>query len=369
MKDRDMLKSVCETFVNLNELVDITPYGDGHINSTYRVRLQNQERKYSLIIQQINNTIFTDVTGLMANIQGVTKYLNKMPLKEGSQVLELIPTKDGAPFYTHTSTKESEKTYWRAYTFVEGATGHTFTEDISKLYEAGRAFGYFQVLLKDYPVQELYETIPNFHNTPYRFKRFKEVLAADTLGRARECTAEITFLLEREEVMQKITNGIQSGEIPLRVTHNDTKLNNVLIDDATGLGRVVIDLDTVMPGSALYDFGDAIRSCGSTVAEDESDLSKLALDLPRFKSFTKGFLEELGSYLRPKEIELFPYGAIIMTLECGMRFLTDYLEGDVYFRVHKDGHNLIRAKNQFAFVREMEKNLSKMEAVVQSSIS
>ncbi len=364
MKDRDMLKSVCETFVNLNELVDITPYGDGHINATYRVQLRSDSGAYSLILQKINHTIFSQVPELMANIQGVTEYLKKMPLQEGSEVLELHYTLNGNPYYKH-----SDGTYWRAYKFIEDATGYTFTEDLSKLYEAGKAFGYFQVLLREYPVEQLSETIPNFHNTPHRFKRFQEILQQDPMGRAESCREQIDFVLQREQSMNFITDGICSGEVPLRVTHNDTKLNNVLIDNRSGRARAVIDLDTVMPGSALYDFGDAIRSCGSTVAEDEEDLSKLSLDIPRFQAFTQGFLEQLGPYLTDREIQLFPYGAITMTLECGMRFLTDYLEGDIYFRTHKKNHNLIRAKNQFAFVLEMEKNFSQMEAIVKNYIS
>ncbi len=356
MEELDKIKEISGNFFEPSDIVKIEPYGDGHINSTYKVTLLDNVHG---ILQQVNHTIFTDVAGLMENIEGVTAYLNTKPLQSGSEVLKLLYTHSGESFYTHT-----DGTYWRVYDFIEGATGHTFTEDVSKLYQAGRAFGYFQVLLRDYPVDKLHETIPNFHNTPKRLERFKEVLESDSLGRAQSCQKEIDFVLAHQSVMAKITDAIAEGSVPLRVTHNDTKLNNVLIDDKSGLGRTVIDLDTIMPGSALYDFGDAIRSCGSTVAEDSEDLSNLELDIPRFEAFTKGFLEDLGPYLTQKELELFPYGAIIMTLECGMRFLTDYLEGDVYFKVHKDGHNLIRAKNQFAFVAKMEENLQEMESIV-----
>ncbi len=356
MEELDKIKEISGQFFEPSSIVEIEPYGDGHINSTYRVTLSGNVHG---ILQQINHTIFTNVDGLMENIEGVTEFLNTKPLQSGSEVLKLLYTHNGKSYYTHT-----DGTYWRVYDFVEGATGHTFTEDVSKLYQAGRAFGYFQVLLRDYPVDKLHETIPNFHNTPKRFERFKQVLESDSKGRASSCQKEIDFVLAHQAVMTKITDAIADGSVPLRVTHNDTKLNNVLIDDKTGLGRTVIDLDTIMPGSALYDFGDAIRSCGSTIAEDSEDLDNLELDIPRFEAFTKGFLEDLGSYLTKKELELFPYGAIIMTLECGMRFLTDYLEGDVYFKIHKDDHNLIRAKNQFAFVAKMEEHLQEMESIV-----
>ncbi len=359
------LEVVCSQFEFEGMLKSIAPYGDGHINDTYKVVYEVDNEPISYILQRVNHEIFTETENLMLNIENVTLYLkdmvNESEMDHEYQVLELIRTLDDNCFL-----KTKEGNYYRAYVFVENATGHTFTNDNSLLYSAGKAFGEFQLLLKDYPVIKLHETIKDFHNTPVRYENLVGAISDDLLSRAAECKDAIDFAMKRKTFTTVITDQLENGEIPIRVTHNDTKLNNVLIDNDTSLGKCVIDLDTVMPGSALYDFGDAIRSCGSTVAEDEDNLDLLEFDIERFQSYTKGFLEVLSQTLTPKELYHLADSAILMTFECGMRFLTDHLQGDKYFKVHKVNHNLIRARNQFRFVEVMEANRDKMITIVNS---
>ncbi len=363
MTQHDNLKDVCHHFQFGGNYKSAKPYGDGHINDTYKVTyVDSYDEPTHYILQRVNHIIFKNTTGLMENIQNVTSYLCDMITEEeqvdGYEVLTLIKTTEDKGFYI-----DSQGNYWRSYVFVEEATGHTFAKEPTMLYEAGKAFGQFQKMLEGYPVESLHETIKNFHNTKQRFETFLQVLDKDPHKRSVDCQEQIDFVLSHKAIASTIVDALENGEIPFRVTHNDTKINNVLLDDQSGYGRCVIDLDTVMPGSALYDYGDAIRSCGSSAAEDEENLDLLHLDFERFEAYTKGYLESIGSSLTDKEYELLPLGAIIMTLECGIRFLTDYLDGDHYFKVHKDKHNLIRAKNQFKFVSEMEKSLDKMKQV------
>ena len=357
---------ICKQFQWNGEFDSIRPYGDGHINDTYLVTMQDGDQSLPYILQRVNHEIFKATEQLMENIEKVTGYLvdyiKEHPLPN-YEVLTLVPTHIGQSYY-----KDAEGNYWRSYEFVHNATGHLFAENATMLYEAGRAFGLFQYMLKDYPAETLHETIKDFHNTQQRFENFKTVLAQDSKNRAKECRESIDFTLQHQEITTLILSEMASGNIPTRVTHNDTKINNVLLDDASGKGRCVIDLDTVMPGSALYDFGDAIRSCGSTLEEDATNLEDMDVDLERFEAYTKGYLEIMKDELTAKELELLPMSAIIMTFECGMRFLTDHLDGDKYFKVHKDNHNLIRAKNQYAFVKKMEEKLPLMEAIVKKYI-
>lgn len=358
------LNKICEEFKFEGVLTECSPYGEGHINDTFLVVCEDKyEEKIRYILQRVNHLIFKETEQLMSNIENITFYLSDMvrevEIEEGYEVLKLIKTKKDSSFY-----KDVDGNYWRAYVFIENATGHTFAKDNTMLYSAGKAFGQFQLMLKDYPVDSLFETIKGFHHTSNRYKSFLEVLEKDVHLRSKFCLDDIQFVKDHKPITTMILEALEQGEIPYRVTHNDTKLNNVLIDNDSGIGRCVIDLDTVMPGSALYDFGDAIRSCGSTVAEDEENLELLKFDTARFDAYSNGFLEVLNHELTKKEIELLPYSAIIMTFECGMRFLTDFLDGDNYFKVHKENHNLIRAKNQFKFVKEMENNLEVMIDIV-----
>ncbi|WP_240840686.1 phosphotransferase enzyme family protein [Acidaminobacter sp. JC074] len=360
---RTDIKEICSKFSFEGHFKSAVAYGDGHINDTYKVTyLDEFENENIYILQRVNHTIFTETEVLMENIEVVTSYLSdivKDEMQDDYQVLTLVRTLDNQAYF-----KSELGEFFRAYIFVKDSIGYTFTENVDLLYEAGKAFGEFQKLLKDFPADRLGETIKDFHHTPIRYEKFEKIVKDNPEGLNQSCLDEIKFVRERVGILSLITDGLASKAIPLRVTHNDTKLNNVLMDVETHKGLCVIDLDTVMPGSALYDFGDAIRSCGSTVAEDEEDLDKLDFNMERFEAFSKGFLSVLKDDFTSREIELLPMAAILMTLECGIRFITDYLEGDVYFKVHKEKHNLIRAKNQFRFVEVMEERLEAMQSVV-----
>ncbi len=345
------------------ELLEAPSYGSGHINDTYAPRLRLSDgREIRYILQRINTGIFQDPKGLMENIAGVTSYLKGILAANGGdplrETLTLIPTKDDQPFY-----QAPDGSCWRMYLFVEDTISYDLVEKPEDFYISAKAFGRFQMLLAGYPAATLHETILNFHNTVSRFENLKKAIAADPLGRAKEVQPEIEFALARETDTHVLVDLQAKGEIPLRVTHNDTKLNNVLIDPSNG--RVcVIDLDTVMPGLAHYDFGDSIRFGASTALEDEQDLSKVSMDLNLFDIYTKGFLEEAGAVLSPLEKELLPMGAKLMPYECGIRFLTDYLEGDTYFRTHRPGQNLDRTRTQFKLVADMEAKWDAMAAII-----
>lgn len=329
-------------------------YGSGHINDTYLVELQKPDGSPDrVIMQRMNNSIFKEPEQLMENILGVTSFLRERIIENGGnpdrETLNVIPTKEEKSFFI-----DSEGNYWRSYIFIEDAKGYDQAESIDDFYESAVAFGNFQRLLADYPAETLHETIKGFHDTKARFEVFKKAVDDDVCGRAASVRDEINFYLEREDVANVFGDLLAKGEIPLRVTHNDTKLNNVMIDDATRKGICVIDLDTVMPGLAMNDFGDSIRFGASTAAEDEKDLGKVWCDMELFAAYTKGFIEGCGGKLTAKEIELLPMGAKVMTYECGMRFLTDYLQGDVYFRTHREGHNLDRTRTHIKLIQDME---------------
>lgn len=339
------------------------PYGSGHINDTFLVKTKADDGEHAYILQRMNHEIFKKPFELIENISGVTKHLRKKIEEKGGDVtretLNLIPVKKGGVCY-----EDSIGCYWRLYDFIAGATCFDLVEKPEHFYQSGAAFGAFQNLLADYPASTLHETIVAFHNTEKRFETFKQAVKDDVCGRAASVKAEIDFVLAREEDTKVCNKLIAAGELPIRVTHNDTKLNNVMIDDKTGKGLCVLDLDTVMPGLSMNDFGDSIRFGASTAKEDEQDLDKVWMDINLFDVYTKGFMSECGKALTEKEIEMLPFGAKIMTFECGMRFLTDYLQGDVYFKTHRDGHNLDRCRTQFKLVADMEKKWDEMAAVV-----
>ena len=341
------------------------PFGCGHINSTFAVYFSRETKPpVRYILQAINTSIFKDPYGLMENIEGVTSHLRKKLIEQGKDpsrgTLTVIPTKSGSSLF-----KDSEGVYWRSYTFIEDATCYQTVSSPEIFKNAAKAFGHFQKLLADYPADTLHEIIPNFHNTPSRYEDFKAAIKADKKGRAKNVQQEIEFYLERETDGKTVVDAINAGKLPLRVTHNDTKLNNIMMDNTTNEGICVIDLDTVMPGSVLYDFGDSIRFGASTAAEDEQDISKVSCDLHLFEVYVKGFLEGCGGALTDLEVEMLPMGAILMTFECGMRFLADHLEGDHYFRIHRENQNLDRARTQFKLVWDMEQKLSEMKAIVE----
>ena len=334
--------------------VSCEPYGCGHINVTY-LAVMESSRRY--ILQKINNNTFRDVAGLMENITAVTEFL-RTKTDDPRSVLTLVKTHDSAS-YLH-----AQDAYWRVYDFVEGTICLQLSETDEDFYQSAVGFGTFQQLLTDFPAAKLHETIPNFHNTPDRYRALLETLERDPMHRAAQVQPEIEFALARQAEMSAIQNALTAGELPLRVTHNDTKLNNVLLDAATRQALCVIDLDTVMPGSSLYDFGDSIRFGAATAAEDEKDLSKMEMSLDRFRVFTRGYVRACPG-LTAKELELLPMGAKTMTMECGVRFLTDYLDGDHYFAVHREGQNLDRCRTQFKLVADMEKKWDEMRKIVE----
>lgn len=347
----------------LGEVSGLQPYGSGHINDTFAVNAQKGGAPCRYILQRINTKVFTNPERLMQNILGVTEYLKARIRERGGdpdrETLTVIRTNDGAPLF-----RDGDGGCWRCYLFVEDTVSYDLVQRPEDFYCSAVSFGFFQRQLADYPAQTLFESIPDFHNTPNRLRLFKEALAADPLGRAKAAGPEADFVLAHGEDTRFLYDLQKSGALPLRVTHNDTKLNNILIDKATGKGICVIDLDTVMPGLVHYDYGDSIRFGASTALEDETDLCKVEMDLNLFDVYTKGFLEEAGEALTAREKETLPMGAKLMTLECGIRFLTDHLLGDSYFKIHRPGHNLDRCRTQFKLVADMEAKWGEMAAIV-----
>ncbi len=352
------LQKVIAAFDFEGTVLEAKSFGGGHINDT--VLLTTDKSKY--ILQRMNPAILKEPQKVMENVFGVTEYLREQIAKRGGnpdlETLTFIKTKEGELFYN------GEEGPWRSYRFQDTLIALNACRTPKDFYESGRAFGRFQTLLRDYPADTLYEIIPNFHNTPDRMRQLKEAIANNAAGRLDSVKEEVAFALEREESAKIVMDLQAAGVLPLRVTHNDTKLNNVLLDPETGAGTCVIDLDTVMPGMAIFDFGDSIRFGASTAAEDEKDLSKVQLDLDLFDAYTKGFLEGCENVLTPAERDLLPTGAWMMTFECGIRFLADYLNGDVYFKTAYPEHNLDRAHTQFKLIQEMEEKQDQMQAIV-----
>jgi hypothetical protein len=346
------------------EFNSVEPLECGNINDTYIVVCKGgSESVFRYILQKINHNVFKEPENLMKNVIAVTGHIRKKVIDQcgdsSRETLNFISVRDGGFVY-----KCSCGNYWRAYSYIDGVKTYQIVEDPLHFHNAGRAFGKFQRLLSDFPAEELYETIPDFHNTPKRYKTFLKAVEEDAAGRVKEVKQEIMFVKKRARFLSLLANFIERGDIPLRVTHNDTKFNNVLIDDKTGEGICVIDLDTVMPGSSLYDFGDSIRSGANTAGEEELDLSRVTMDLGLFDQFTRGFLEYTHDFLTPHEIEYLPFSANLITIELGMRFLTDYINGDVYFKTSRPDQNLHRARVQFKLVEDMEAKYNKMKAIV-----
>ena len=339
-------------------------YGNGHINDTFLVTLKKKDGTMKrVILQRMNKNIFTKPEELIENIEGVTSFLRKKIVENGGnperETLNIIPVEDGFSYYV-----DNQGEYWRCYKFIEDATSYEQVESPEDFYQSAVAFGNFQKLLAEYPAETLHETIPGFHDTKARFQVFLKAVEEDVCGRAASVQKEIQFVRDHEEVANVFGDMLARGELPLRVTHNDTKLNNIMIDHETRKGICVIDLDTVMPGLAMNDFGDSIRFGASTAVEDEPDLEKVWCDMELFESYAKGFIEGCGGKLTAREIELLPMGAKVMTFECGMRFLTDYLQGDTYFKIHREHHNLDRCRTQFKLVADMEKKWETMNQIV-----
>lgn len=331
----------------------VEPYGNGHINQTYLVTADCGR----YILQRINDSIFTDVDGLMHNIHAVTEYLASSD-PDPRHVLRIVPARDGGAYV------RNEKGCWRLYNFIENSLCLEKVETAQDFETSAFAFGDFQRRLKQFPASTLTETIARFHDTPDRYRIFREALANDPLGRAKDVQPEIEFALAREKDAGIMMGMLKKGELPLRVTHNDTKLNNVLLDAETRQPLCVIDLDTVMPGLAGNDFGDSIRFGATTGAEDERDLSKVNFSMPFYEAYARGFLRGCGADLTSAELQTLPMGAKLMTLECGVRFLTDHILGDTYFRIHRENHNLDRCRTQFKLVQDMEGRMDDMLQVI-----
>lgn len=335
----------------------IEEYGNGHINDTYLTSTGNH------ILQRINTAIFKDPQRLMDNIEKVTEFLRKKIVAEGGnpdrETLTVIKTLDGKNFYRY-----DDEHYFRVYKFIKDTITIENSKNPADLFAAGKGFGHFQKLLDDFPVESLYETIEDFHNTPKRVEALKTAIVENRAGRASLVQGEIEFALENASFADKVVSQISNGSIPLRVTHNDTKINNILFDKDTRQAVCVIDLDTVMPGSALYDFGDALRIGASTAAEDETDLDKVFFNESAFEGFAKGYFSEMKDSLTESEIALLPFSAKLLTYECGIRFLTDYLNGDTYFKIHHEHHNIERARNQFKLVSDISKKEDRLSAII-----
>lgn len=357
-------KQAAEAFVFEGKFLKVEPYGNGHINDTFRLIYDVDGANSYVILQRMNRNVFPKPVEVMENIAGVTAFLKNKIEKNGGdasrETLTVLPTKEGLFYHV-----DAQGEYWRAYVFITDTVCYDRAESEVLFYESAYAFGNFQNMLADYPAETLHETIVNFHNTKVRFAAFKKAVEEDVMGRAASVQKEIDFVLEREADANFFSELLEKGELPLRVTHNDTKLNNVLMDAKTGKGLCVIDLDTVMPGLAMNDFGDSIRSGASTGDEDEKDLSKVSCDMKLFDTYAKGFIEGCGGKLTAKEISLLPMGAKIMTYECGLRFLMDYLQGDVYFKIHRPEHNLDRCRTQFKLVADMEAKWDIMKEIVE----
>lgn len=357
------LREVVGQFQTKGEMVSCEPYGHGHINDTYLVVTTGTKGPVRYILQRMNTAIFTDPVRLMENIVGVTRYLTEKIKARGGdpdrETLQVIPTVADQSFYT-----DVKNNAYRMFLFIEDAGSYDTVKSAEDFYESAVAFGNFQALLADYPAATLHETIPDFHNTRKRYENFEAAVAADVNDRCRLVAPEIAFIRARRSETDRLLKLQAAGELPLRVTHNDTKLNNIMIDNQTHKGICVIDLDTVMPGLSLYDFGDAIRFGANTAAEDETDLSLVTLDLELYSRYVAGYMTGCQGRLTANEVRELPWGAKLMTLECGMRFLTDYLEGDHYFKIHREHHNLDRTRTQLALVADMERKWTRMEEVV-----
>ena len=347
--------------------IESRPYGGGHINDTFVAAFSQAGTRVRYIFQRINERIFRNPLVLMENIKRVTEEAQRQLRIAGvpdasRRALTVLSAKDGHPYY-----RDYEGKYWRGYLFIEGARTYDIIKSERQAYEAAKAFGEFQRLLASLPGARLHETIPNFHNTRSRLERLKQAVAADAKGRLAEVKTEWDFIQRREDIVDRLLDLWTKGEIPERVTHNDTKLNNVMIDDATETGVCVVDLDTVMPGLALYDFGDMVRTATSPALEDEPDVSKVRMQMPMFEALVSGYLLSALSFLNEAEIDHLAFSGKLITLEIAIRFLTDYLEGDVYFKIKHPTHNLDRLRTQLALVKSIEDQEEAMKDFVRKA--
>jgi len=358
-----------QPFAILGDFVKAEPYGSGHINDTYASVYEQAGTPVRYIHQRINNHIFADIPALMENIRRVTDHLQEKlaraaVLDRSRRALTLLPGPEGKPYFLDQSGN-----YWRTYLFIEKARTYDRAETSLQAREAARAFGEFQAYLNDLPVEGFHETIPCFHHTRSRYEALLAAIEADPKNLAASVRTEIEWFRSRENLVDIVLDATEAGEIPVRITHNDTKLNNVMLDDGTMEGVCVIDLDTIMPGSALYDFGDLIRTATVTGQEDERDTSLIGMDMACFKALAEGYLSAVGPCLKEREIDLLAFSGLLITSEIGMRFLTDYLEGNRYFKVARAGHNLDRCRVQMALAESIESQMVAMETLVRETFS
>lgn len=346
----------------------VKPFGEGHINETYAVYMPVEDgEELTYILQRVNSNVFKDPAGVMENIFGVTEYLRNVVREEGGdpdrETLFYMKTKDGFNYF-----EDGDGEPWRCAGFIADSVCYQLVEKPEQFYQSASSFGHFLKQLKDYPAEQLHETIPDFHNTVKRFEAFEKALKRDIKNRSVSCKKEIQFVLNRKADCSVLVEQQENGQLPLRVTHNDTKLNNILFDAHTGKGLCIIDLDTIMPGLAANDFGDSIRFGAATAAEDEPNLDLVHFDIHLYEAYVKGYLEETKDVLTEEEVRSLPWGARLMTLECGIRFLTDYLQGDTYFKTAYSNHNLVRARTQFQLVAEMEQQFEQMQHIVEKYV-
>ncbi|MCK5129383.1 MAG: aminoglycoside phosphotransferase family protein [Clostridiales bacterium] len=358
------IKNIAEQFAFEGTFIEARPFGSGHINDTFVAHYKkSDDMMHRYILQRINHEVFKKPEEMMHNIAHITNHLKNKIVGNGGdsyrETLNLIFTREGKNFH-----KCPQENYWRAFVFIEGAKTYEVVADKKHMHSAGCAVGQFHRMLKDFHIQTLHETIEDFHNTQKRYDDFISAVDADDVGRVAHVKDEINFATTRSTDASIISNSIESGDIPISVAHNDTKFNNIMIDNTTGAGLCLIDLDTVMPGSVLFDFGDAIRSGTNTAHECEKDLTKVSFDIGLFEQFTKGFFENAQGTLSPVEIDLLAFSARLITLETGVRFLTDYIQGDIYFKINCNTHNLDRARVQFEMVAQMEKQSQSMQEIV-----
>lgn len=357
------IETIRNIFDIKGEFVEYKQNTNGHVNSTFILKFKENEEIKKYVLQMISTDIFKNPEGLMSNIVGVTNHIRKKNEEMNTPwvdrcTLTFLPTTNGKYYYI-----DENNNCWRVYKFIDDVYTCNVIDNAEVFCNAGKSFGEFQNLLADYDINSLYDTIENFHNTVSRFADFKKAVQENLSGRLHNVKEEVEFAIAREKDTHILVDLIAEGKLPLRVTHNDTKLNNILFDNETDKGICIIDLDTVMPGLSLYDFGDSIRFGANTAAEDEKDVSKVSLDLDLYEAYVKGYLESAKDALTDLEKELLPFGAKLMTYECGIRFLMDYLNGDKYFHTDYDDHNLVRARTQFALVADMEKKMEQMKEI------
>ena len=357
------IETICKVFSLKGDFEGYKQNTNGHVNSTYILKFNDNNETKKYILQMISTDIFKNPDGLMKNIVGVTNHIKQKNIEANTPwadrcTLTFLPAENGKYFYI-----DDKNHCWRVYEYIDDVYTCNTIENENDFYNAGVAFGEFQNLLADYDINSLYDTIENFHNTVSRFADFKKAVDENLSGRLENVKEDVEFALAREKETHILVDLIKDGKLPLRVTHNDTKLNNILFDNTSNKGICIIDLDTVMPGLSLYDFGDSIRFGANTAAEDEKDVSKVSLDLDLYEAYVKGYLSSAKDALTDLEKELLPLGAWMMTYECGIRFLMDYLNGDKYFHIAYDDHNLVRARTQFALVADMEKKMDEMKEI------